>query len=354
MYGLFMFFGVAAVWAQIRIVKRGGRADWAIYVIATALMLWTHYFGILQFIVQQAFFAHAAWRRRRDGGRSFVRSWAASSFVLILLMIPLVPILRDQLIAYGNRGAGLGDVPARAGGTLDPAQQQLSIYALLANLVWAVWGYHSDATVAKLVALWPLGMLFMLFLLGRRQSWVTALAVASFAFPMVALFGVGFLKRDLFELRYFAVAAPLLILLMARVITAGFKRNALRVGAILIVGASLLGGAIDQQTNGANPRIYDFRGALSAVSDIARPADTVVYAPSYLEPVISYYAPDLRAEALRAEKPQGQGGRVILLASFLDKKDISGRVGGALGKLRANHALVRELELPRVKVWVFS
>ncbi|MEX2539464.1 MAG: glycosyltransferase family 39 protein [Actinomycetota bacterium] len=354
MYSLFMLFGLSAILAQLRIVKRGGRLAWTVYVIATVLMLWTHYFAILQVLVQQGFFAATAWRRRHGSGRPFVRSWATASLFLILLMIPLVPILRDQLVAYGNRGTSFGDVPARAGGTLDPGQQQLSIYALLANLVWAMWGYHSDATMAKLVALWPLGMLFMLFLLGRRHAWVSVLAVAALVGPMIGLFAIGFVKRDLFELRYFAVTAPLLILLMARVITAGFKRGALRVAAIVIVGASLLGGAIDQQTNGANPRIYDFRGALSAVSDIARPTDTVVYAPNYLEPVITYYAPHLRAQTLNPDRQQAAGGRVILLASFLDKKDISGRVGGALGKLRENHRLVRELELPRVKVWVFS
>lgn len=354
MYALFMLFGLAAVWAQVRILKYGRRADWALYVIATSLMLWTHYFGILQVVVQQAFFLGAALRMRRQEDRAFLRRWATAGFVLALLLIPLVPILRDQLVAYGNRGAGFGAVPARAGGELDPAQQQLSIYALLANLVWAVWGYHSDATMAKLVALWPLGMLFILFLLGRRRSWVTVVAVAAFVVPMIALFGIGFLKRDLFELRYFAVAAPLLVLLMARVVTAGFRRNALRVAATCVIAGSLLVGAIDQQTNGANPRIYDFRGALSAISEIARPGDTVVYAPRYLEPVMSYYAPELKAESLNAESPQHEGERIILLASFLDKKDISGRVGGALGKLKDERPLEREIRLPRVKVWVFG
>jgi O-antigen/teichoic acid export membrane protein len=356
MYALFMLFGVAAVWAQIRVLRGDRRSDWALYALATALMVWTHYFALLQIAVQQVIFVLAAWRRRR-GDRSsllLLRRWVLATSVIAIALLPLVAILRDQLVAYENRGAPLQGVPARAGGELDPQQQQLSLYAMIANLIWAVWGYHSDVTMARIVALWPLGLLFILFLLGRRRSWTSSIAVAVFAVPMVLLFAAGMQKRDLFELRYFVVAAPLLLLLAARVITAGVRRTSIQIAAAALVAFTLAVGVVDQQTNGANPRVYDFRGGLERISRMARPSDIVVYAPFYLEPVMDYYAPRLDAQKLTAKVPEPKDGqRLMLLASFLDKKNVSGQVGGALAKLRENHELERELRLPRVKVWVF-
>lgn len=354
MYALFMLFGLAAVWTQIRILKTERRGAWVLYVVATALLLWTHYFAVLQVAAQQLVFAAFAFRRFREGRAApFLMRWIGSLALIALAVVPMLPILRDQLVAYGNRGTALTDVPARAGGQLEPTSDRMSVYALLANVIWAFWGYHSDATMAKIVAVWPFGMLFMLFLLGRRRSWTSSVAVVALIAPMIALFGAGFMKRDLFELRYFAVAAPLLVLLGARAVTAGVRGPAFRILATVFVGVTLVGGLIDQQTNGANPRIYDFRGALTQVSDVVRSEDLVVYAPVYLEPVVDYYAPDLRAVSLGDSLPDPPG-RVIVLASFLDRKDISGRVGTRLAQLQSQRDLERELRLPRVKVWIFA
>lgn len=356
MYAFFMLFAVGTAWAQDRVLREGGRArDWAAYALFTAALLWVHYFALLWVLVQQLIFLGAVLLRFKRG-RPVLRlalGWVAAMAVVAVALLPLVPILRDQLIAYGNRqGAGLSSVPAQTGSPAT-SQQGLSIYAVLANVVWAVWGYHSDATMVQIAALWPLGLLGTLFLLGRGRSRPTSLLLALALGPMLGFLAVAVVRRDLFELRYFAPVAPVLLLLIARGVTGSFRRPLGRVVVAGVLIGSMAVGLADQQLNGANPRTYDFRGALSEVGERAEPSDAVLYAPRYLQPVIDYYAPDLEAQSIGREPPEIGEGRVFLLGSFLDKPEVAGATGGALHTLDERRELVDRFERPQVKVWVF-
>ena len=88
-----------------------------------------------------------------------------------------------------------------------------------------MWGYHSDGVMEQIAALWPLLMLLALVVLGRGRSGPSVLLVALVVVPMAALFLIGSVKRDLFELRYFSGAVPAMLLLMARLVTATTKRR---------------------------------------------------------------------------------------------------------------------------------
>jgi len=143
-----------------------------------------------------------------------------------------------------------------------------------------------------------------------------------------------------------------MLLLGARLVSGTLRRTAQVVAATVFVLLTLVAGAVDQQINGANPRIYDFQGALGRVNEMARPGDAVVYSPFYLEPVISYYGPDLGARRLDRGVPR-DAGRVIVVGSFLDKDEVAAQVGDALADLDRDRRLERELELPQVRVWVY-
>lgn len=354
MYAFFALFGLAAVLGQVRVLRRGRPGDWALYGAATAALLWTQYFAVLQVLAQQLVFVAAAWRRRREEAslRRLLLGWAVTLAVVGLVLVPLLPILRDQLIAYGNRGAGLEAVPARAGSTVDPAQRSLSVYAVAANLVWAIWGYHSDATMAQVVALWPLGMLLAFFLLGRGRSARTPVLLAVAFGPILAVLGLGLLRRDLFELRYFTGAVPALVLLVSRVITAGGRARTLQRAFVLLLVGTLALGLVDQQVNGANPRLYDFRGALAAAERRTDGAGIVLYDPPYLRPVVEYYGSGLESRPLRRGVPEG--GPVVLLGSFLEKPAVAGRIGSTLAELRRERRLVDVVDRERVRVWIFE
>jgi hypothetical protein len=172
----------------------------------------------------------------------------------------------------------------------------------------------------------------------------------------------------------------------------------------VVLGVALIAtmavGLADQQLNGTNPRRYDFEGALARVQREMRPGDTLVYEPGFLQPVIEYYAPKLNSHALDAgiPKPAGpkfktvtrvrhvrvrvhgrhrhghvrtrlvrkvvktrrrvarHGGRVFLLASFLDKPVYASGTGAALAKMeKAQHRkLIEKFRDPQIRVWVFQ
>lgn len=353
MYSLFMLFATVAIGAQVQVLRRGRRADWLLYSGATAALAWTQYFAILPIVVQQLAFAVAAWRLRGDrpGLVRFARGWAASAALVVAAMLPLLPILHDQWMHYSNRSSGL--VPGQAGAASSTIGGTISVYAVGANLIWAVWGYHADTTMVQLAALWPLLMLLGLVLLGRGRSGRSVLLLGLVVVPLAALFIVGGAKRDLFELRYFSGAVPVVLLICARVITAITRARAVLLVAAALAAATFSAGLIDQQLNGANPRLYDFEGALAEVH--ARDGGTravLIYSPDYLGDVIAYYAPDLDTRPLGSDIP-ADASTVWVLASenVLDVAASSGRIGGVLADLEQDRALVSTIRRPNVRVW---
>lgn len=355
MYAMFMLFATISVWMLVRALRRGRPADWLLYAVAVAALLWTHYFAVLLVAVQQVAVALALRRPGEGSGRRrLALGWVLAVAVLAASLWPLAGIVSDQWATYQDRGAGLQPVPAQAGAEVAGVQGRPSIYGALANGVWALWGYHSDEAMVRLVALWPLGMLGALLLLGRRGSRETKFLVAGTLVPMVVLFLLGLGKRDLFELRYAIAAVPLGALLCARAVT-GIRSRTLQAGAAVVLVASLLVALTDQQLNRSNPRLYDFKGALGEVKERARPGDVIVYAPLYLEPVVSYYAPGVPASSLSAGLPgPDEGKRVFLVGSFLDRKETAAAVGTAEADLRQQRHLLDRVRRPQVQVWVFE
>ena len=74
MYAFVTLFGLLALWTQLRVDPR--TRAWAtgrLYILATAALLWSHYFGLLLIGVQQLIFVgvliHRRRARRADRGR---------------------------------------------------------------------------------------------------------------------------------------------------------------------------------------------------------------------------------------------------------------------------------------------
>jgi hypothetical protein len=351
MYAQLMLLAVVAVWALHQAIETERFRYWTVYALAAAAMVWTHYFAALIVIVLQVAIVVMALRlrRERDSIRRLVTGGVFASVALVAAVAPLVPFALDQFMANEAAGKGFSQ-PAAAGGAVDA---QVSVYGALTNGIWALWGYHSDATMARLTALWPMLILLALLVLGRGRSRPGYLLVACVAVPALLLTAIGIAKPFLFELRYGLAAVPLMVLLIAAAVSE-WPNTALGRWALGgLVAATMAVGLVDQQLNGSNPRVYDFEGALSEISEKAEPGDVVVYDPEVLNNVIQYYAPGLEKGRLVRGVPD-DAERVFLLSSFRDKPENVQATKAAVARLREERELVDRFAYPQVRVWLFQ
>jgi Dolichyl-phosphate-mannose-protein mannosyltransferase len=72
MYAFVELFGLLALWTQLRVIRNPSMGNWAAYILATAALLWSHYFGLLLIGVQQAD-SQAAHRRAEPGDGARLR-----------------------------------------------------------------------------------------------------------------------------------------------------------------------------------------------------------------------------------------------------------------------------------------
>lgn len=350
MYSMFMLFAVVAIWGQGRVLKHGRTGDWAIYVAASAALAWTEYFGLFQVIAQQLFFLWIIVRGR--AGRRLVVGYLAATAAIVVLLVPLAPFAWHQFMVNQNAGKGFG-APSQ---TNLPGTQSLSVYTVLANLAWAAIGYHSGSIMEALVALWPLGILASLYILGRKATRETYLVLAAAVIPALMLFVAGEEKRFLYDVRYMSGVAVALVLLGARLITGGMRSRRFQIIGCVAVVAVLAGGLYDEQFNGTNPRLYDFQGALAAVNHQWQPGDELLYDPGSLTQVLAYYAPHDRSQPTGSRVPTvAPGRRVFVLAS---KSLMSGAQPGQLGRLLAQlHQVDRAgpvIHKSNVTVWTYT
>jgi uncharacterized membrane protein len=345
MYAFVTLFGLLALLTQLRVIRNPSMGNWALYILSTAALLWSHYFGLLLIAVQQVIFVVVIVNRRRAGLpiRPLALGFAYSAAVLAMQLVPLAVFAHKQ---FDSTGAALGS----PSGTYDA----LSFYAVVSNMAWALWGYHPDGITQLLAAMWPLFLLLSLLLLGRGGSRQTLLLGVAAIVPIVLLLIVALFDRQLFEVRYFLVAVPLLFLLIARLVTGWIRKPRVRLLAAGGVALTLLIGLADQQTNKGNPRLFDFRGATDVIKADAGPKSLVLFEPPDMKYVLEYYAPNLKRRPLKNGLPKRREGTpVFVLASFQDNKLFFNRTNKLVGKLDFFRKRVKHVKKAQTQVWEF-
>lgn len=353
-YALLMLLAALAIWAQARVLNDGRARYWVAYGGFSIALVYAEYWSVLLIAIQQLAFGAVAWRRAQRGEpvRGLLVGLWITWLAMIVALAPLASFAHEQFAR--NQASGFTRAPA-PGAPSTPAGDPISVYAVLSNLVWAIWGYHADALMLKIAALWPLLMLLSLMLLGRGRSPSTSLVLGAALGPMLTMLAIGITKRQLFEVRYFAVAVPMFLLLCARAVSAPALRRAPALLATGVLFASVIGACADQQLSKHNPRAFDFRGALATIRDEARPGDTLLYTPDYLKDVVDYYAPGVRTEPMRDPKrPLPGHGGVFLLASFLNTAGENKKADTARFELRhSSRRLVDSGTDEQVRIWEF-
>lgn len=353
MYMMLMVFGVVALWAQLRILRRGGWYPWVVYTVASIAMVWTQYFGMWQLLLQQLVFVGIIvvmwWRDHRIP--ALLPPWLCSVVPIALTSIPLALLMKEQFGIHQATGQAFGPAANAVVGT-----GTLSIYSIITNFVYGVSGYHSAAVVSDVSSFWPFGMLAGLALLGRRVKPVTYLLFAAVLVPVTAMFLVGHFKTSLFDIRYMSTAVPVLLLLIAR--TATVVATSKRVVTIVIVAvvAMMLVALFDQQFSSANPYRFNFREALQRVDAHARPGDIILYDPvnSQLNTLTTYYSPKVKSAPLTAKPTIKSGQTIFVVTSKIlmtgADESIMYSAESSLGD-RVKHP--QHWVFPNVQVWVY-
>lgn len=346
MYTFATLFGLLALLTQLRVIRKPTMGNWAAYILATAALLWSHYFGLLLIAVQQLIFVAVLVHRKRNGEpvKPLALGFAYSAAILVMQLVPLGVFLHHQ---YQSTSAAAGS----PSGTYEP----LSFYAVLANMAWVLWGYQPNGTTELLAAMWPLFLLVSLVLLGRGGSRQTLILGTVAIAPVVILIIVSLFDTSLFEVRNFLIVVPLLLLLAARLVTGWIrspKARLLVAGAILVI---LLLGLANEQTNKANPRLFNFRGAIEDIKANAGSDSVVLFDPPDMRYVLDYYAPELRSQALdETVTARAEGSPLFVLASFQNNKLFFDQTNKVVGQLTYFRTLSRRFNTAQTLVWEFQ
>jgi Dolichyl-phosphate-mannose-protein mannosyltransferase len=346
MYEFAALFGLLALLTQVRAIRNGTMLNWAAYILATSALLWSHYFGLLVIGVQQLVFVGVLLHRRRSHQpvKALALGFAYSAAVLGMQLAPVLVFAHHQF-----------HVTSGAAGSPSGTYDYLSFYSVLSNLAWTLWGYQPDATTVLLAALWPLFLLGSLVLLGRGGSRQTQ-ALAAAAITLVALLlVVSVFNKSYFEVRNFLLLVPLVLLLVARLVTGWIRQPKPRLMVVGAIAATFAAGVADQQLNDNNPRLFDFRDAIHDIQADGGPNSLVLFEPADLRYVLEYYAPGLRRQLLTTPiTAGGEGSPVFVLSSFQSNKAFFNTTNTEIGQLTFFRRLVRRIETPHTVVWEFQ
>jgi uncharacterized membrane protein len=355
MYSLFMLLATVTIWAMSRGLAREQKRYWALWALASATMIWTQWFASLAVGAEIVYLLVVVSGRRHDPSRRRQLTQLGVAVAgIVAACAPGIPLLVTQY--RNNQATGLGfGAHAAAGST-----GGISPYGVFNNLIWALWGYHSNGVIAGAVAVWPLGILVVLLLLGRGRHRSNRLLLAVIVVPMAIVF-VASAKtapsRSLFEVRYFIEAVPALYLLLAGLacnIAASVRAR--RVFASLLL-VSLVTGLVLQQTDSHDPRLYGYDAAFTQISRAARPGDEILYAPSYLNVDVEYFEPGMRSAPVTASVPTlPLTSRLFVVGSFAfsGAASASTQTKRLLAELEQTRHLDEVFEAPNVVVWELS
>ena len=312
MYAQVLALTALAGWLAYRVLARGPRPlDLLGLGLCLTALAWTHYLASL-FLGALAALALALLVWRPAGRR-------AAAWVMALCVAALASL-----------GPWLAYVAAHRSATSpDPTHYPVpNFYSVVIADAQMFAGFLPFDVLGRLSALWPLGCLLAIGLLPRmrRVRWPVGGLVLLAALPAATLVAASVLgPRSAFDPRFLAVCAVPLYLLAGGLL-AGLPRAA----AICVVAVLACGGAaaaVWQNSSPANPKLYDYEGAMRRINALARPGDVVLLLPNFSaagvdgEPVYDYYplAPGVRAiETGRVVQRSPAGTRRNLTAVWQD------------------------------------
>ena len=262
--------------------------SWIAYVVTTALMLYTHYFGFLVFASQVLYLAP---RLRRDR-RTVIATGLALAGVL-LLFLPWAPAFVHQAMS----GRGWPTFRPSVG----PAAvvEMLGLFSFGGELFGAAGYFHVAHLPHWMILVLTLPFLALvgtgLYALRGERAWCLA---CYWAAPLAAVIAVS-QRTNIFYPRYFSFLAPAWALLMAAGVDLVARSlphlprlrplspRAIAIGvviAVLAANAPVINGYSWEGND-----TYNWRAAAQLVTAEAAPNDYLLYVPGFAQTPFEYY-----------------------------------------------------------------
>lgn len=282
MYPLLQMLTLASTWALLWATEGRGTARWAVYVLVSTTMAYTHYLGILVIA------AHGLWIVCFS--REYARGWSLAAVSIFVAYLPWLPSLWYQTV--NNHGwawyrphlswQALGDLAG--------------LYAFGGSL-FGMGSYFAESKLSpleQLIVLAPFAAVFALgitaqFSFHRPSAFLTTILLAvPIGVPLVIS-----LVRPMFYPRWFSFLLPVYAIILASGVLrtgelfAGRKERitALVTIALLLYSIPVLGGYYFDPAY----RPYDWRDAAILVEKNAHPGDVFVYTNRAAEISFRYY-----------------------------------------------------------------
>ena len=340
--------------AMTRAVRRGRSRDWVLFGLAGAALAWTHHLALVHLAVLHAGVALFLWRRREEGEpvRPALAGWVAALAILAAAVGPL--------LAWRS-GLGTPRILPPLEFATAAAPGGGSVFSALGTVVTGVLGFHPADVTSRLLALWPLGILATMLVVGRARSHRGVLLLALSAAPFAALVVAQLLgapRRPPQAVGWVATALPMFALLVGRGLSLIGGRWPRARFLTLGMAALLLVALVDQRARVKPADRFDVVPVVAAVGDEAGPQDVIVYEPRALRDLVSYEAQGTPARAVdRAPAAALQRHRrVYVIGAFAlgRGRQSADRAVNLVRELSSTRPLLEERRGREMTVWVFG
>jgi len=284
MYSLLALTSMGSWWAFDEAMRNGEPRRWALYGVGTALMLYTHHFGILVWASQGTYLALFRASARQT------RAWSLAGAGVLILMLPwLKPFV--QQVASGRawpayRGAfHLADLGSSLWGMIVGGP----IVAAEGLGGWTIGAAYGPTGIPALAAILLLTGVAMVAAGWRRTTPLLLFAVLG---PWV-MTGLVSMRQNIFSPRYLLFTIPPLTLLLgAGVVTMGRTARQWKTwAAVSLVGTILASYGLHLTSLLRQQRLDDFDWrAVAAQLSSARADAAFVFIPGFSAIPVGYYA----------------------------------------------------------------
>ncbi len=286
MYTLMVVLMALSVLWLLDWLEKGDRRAAIGYVAVTAVLLYTHYYGLFLVVVQNLYVA-LCWLYRPPRARPDMRLWIGGQFVLGVLFAPWVWLWFENKGSLANANWMVAPTFATIRNVFrqfanGPLLLVLSVFALIAG---ALNGAFTKTERGRGSA--PSGSAGRRFFPSFSAHPHFYLAVLWLVGLVALPVAVSYAYRPIFDTRYVLGASLPFYLLVGGALSVGRRRRFIgAAAAALIVGASIPG-LVKIHQPGLKP---EWREVVAVIENEAAPGDLVLIVGGYHQVVYAYYA----------------------------------------------------------------